>query len=67
MNFMAGLWTFLKAIPQLLALYNEIKEMFQYANDKIDSKKKIKQLQDGIVFAKKTKNTSEIERFFRGN
>jgi hypothetical protein len=63
----SSIWTFLKALPQLLALYNELKELFQYANDKIDSKQKIKQLQDGIAFAKKTKNTKELERFFRGN
>lgn len=64
--FFGGLWAFFKAAPALFALYKEIKKILEYANEKVDSARRAKELKDGLEFARKTKNTRELERIFRG-
>lgn len=63
---MSGLWAFIKAVPELLALWNELKKLFEFAKKEIDSRKRIKKLRDGIEYANKTKDTRVLEEVFRG-
>jgi len=65
MGFLSGAWAFMKSAPALWSFYKEMKKVIEYTNHKVDSKKRIKQLKDGFEFARRTKNTSELEKVFR--
>ena len=62
---MATFFSILKALPALIALIRQVLAFVEFANDKVDSAKKAKDLNKGIEHANKTKDTSKLEDIFK--
>lgn len=58
---------FLGSVPELLEVAKSILKMFEDIQDKAERKKKIQEFVDACLKAKTTKDSSDLERLFRGH
>lgn len=58
---------FLGSVPELLEVAKIILKMFEDIQDKSERKKKIQEFVDACLKAKATKDSSDLERLFRGH
>lgn len=64
MAFLNGLLAFIQAAPALYKLWMELKSLWEFSNEKVDSKRRVEKVKDAIKKAKEDKNTGDLDDIF---
>lgn len=66
MNFIVGVISLLRAIPDLLKIAKEIMGFLHEISDYVERLKKTKELKEAVQEARDTGNTAALDKLFNG-
>ena len=66
MGWITGLFSLIRAIPDLLKIAKEVFKFLHQIKDYFERAKKTKEFKEAIVTANQTGNTSKLDQLFNG-